>query len=54
MMFDDLIGNIEIMAYNLKEQGIEPEDVEVVFTKSSGKHILALLKDESVIDYMRW
>ncbi len=54
MMFDDLIANVEIMSYNLKEQGINPEDVEVVFTKSSGEHVLALLHDENVIDYMKW
>lgn len=53
-MFDDFLGNVEIMTYNLKEQGLNPEDVEVVFTKSSGENIIALVHDENVIDYIKW
>ena len=28
--------------------------IEVFFTKSSGENILGLMKDDEVIDYMKW
>lgn len=28
--------------------------IEVFFTKSSGENILGLMKDEEIIDYMKW
>ena len=54
MNYADFCSNIEIMSYNLTEQDINPEDVDVVYTKSSGEHIIALVKDDEIIDYMKW
>jgi hypothetical protein len=33
---------------------VMPEDIDVIHYKSSGKNILALVKDDIVIDSMKW
>lgn len=54
MMFDEFYGSLEIMAYNLSERNIPLDEAEVVYTKSSGENIIALVKDDEIIDYLKW
>ena len=54
MKFDAFFMNILGMDRKLDKQGLKPEDVDVVFTKSSGENLLCLVKDNEVITYFKW
>lgn len=54
MKFDVFFRNILEMDNKIVKQGVKPEDVDVVFTRSSGENLLCLVKGSEVITYFKW
>ena len=54
MKFDVFFRNILEMDNKIVKQGVKPEDVDVVFSKSSGENLLCLVKGSEVITYFKW
>ena len=54
MKFNTFFMNILELDSKLDKQGLKPEDVDVVFTKSSGENLLCLVRDNEVITYFKW
>lgn len=53
MNFHDFLMEVLRMNNNIPIEDM-PEDFDVVYTKASGKNIIALVKDDEVTDYMKW
>lgn len=54
MKFNTFFMNIMELDNKLVKQGVKPEDVDVVFTRSSGENLLCLVKGSEVITYFKW
>ena len=54
LMLDDLIATVEGWSYDCKNRGDNPSEIRVQYHRASGEHILALIKDDKIIDYMKW
>ena len=54
LMLDDLMATVEQWSYDCKNRGDDPSTIRVQYHRSSGEHILALIKDDTILDYMKW
>ena len=54
MNFLDFEYKVKEMAYRIQEKGINPTEVDIIHTKSSGDNIIAAIYGENIIDYFKW
>lgn len=54
LMLDDLMATVEQWSYDCKNRGDNPSEIRVQYHRASGEHILALIKDDTILDYMKW
>lgn len=54
IMFDEFLLKLSKLELDAKLKGFRSNELNVMFSKSSGEHILALLHHDNVIEYMKW
>ena len=55
LMLDDFLKQLQDLTNRVIREKISFDELRVVFTRSSGEDILAIMDNEdNVIDYMKW
>lgn len=54
MNFAEFYENVEKMKYELQEQFINADDVEIIHSKSSGKDLIWAQHGERIVSHFKW
>jgi hypothetical protein len=54
MNFEDFFEKICDLSNEIEENGLNPDDVDVIYTKSSGNDIIACICNDNVVCYFKW
>lgn len=54
MNFKEFYENVEKMKYDLVKEFANPEDVEIIVSKSSGRDLIWAQKGDKIISYFKW
>lgn len=54
MNFKEFYENVEKMKYELQEQFINAEDVQITYTKFDGNDCIWAMVNDKIISYFKW
>jgi len=54
MNFKQFYENVEQMKYDLQEQMINAEDVEIIHAMSSGNHLIWAQHGDKIVSHFKW